>query len=142
MNGWDDWETADHVKVGLTGSTAITVLTADEAEVDTWPRLKEVLYRWFVPKGQTDRYEADFKARCIKPGETFEDFAGQLKLLLMRWQPRAEGEAKDVTLLSQFCLGMNDKDTGVRIKTTPGMTLDQAINVASSNKGFVQMMKL
>jgi hypothetical protein len=140
LNHWDDWDTAEHVKVVLTGSAATTVLTADRADVDTWPNLRTVLYRRFVPVGQTDRYEADFRGRNIKPGESFEGFAGELKMLLLRWQPHAYGATKDATLLSQFCLGMNDRETGGRIKSTPGMTLDQAINVASSNKGFTQMM--
>jgi hypothetical protein len=140
MNRWDDYETAEHVKVILTGAAGITTLTADDADKDKWSSLKEILYRRFVPEGQTDRYEADFRGRIIKPGETFEGFAAELKMLLLRWQPFALGAAKDATLLSQFCLGINDIETGKRIKSTPGMTLTQAINVASSSKGFSQMM--
>jgi hypothetical protein len=35
---------------------------------------------------------------------------------------------------------MNDRETGGRIKTTPGMTLERAINLVSSNKGYVQLL--
>jgi hypothetical protein len=140
MNRWDDYETAEHVKVILTGAAGITVLTADEADKDKWSSLKEVLYRRFVPEGQSDRYESEFRGRSLKPSETFEGYAAELKMLLLRWQPFALGAAKDAALLSQFCLGINDIETGKRIKSTPGMTLTQAVNVASSSKGFSQMM--
>jgi hypothetical protein len=140
MNRWDDFVTASHVRVSLTGPASMTVLSADKSVTSDWSSLKALLYRRFVPAGQTDRFEAEFKNRCIKPGESYEDYSQQLHLLLMRWQPRAVGADKDTTLLAQFCLGLNDRETGRQIKITPHMTLEAAISLAGQAKGYNQLL--
>ena len=126
------------VRIGLTGPASQVALTSSPEVTGSWQRLKVVLFQRFVPPYQTERYECDFKNRNIKAGESFEDYAGALKMLLLRWKPHPPLEEGERLLVNQFCLGMNKPNTALAIKQAQHITFDEAVALASKSKSFEQ----
>ena len=91
----------------LTGKAAAKLMFASAAEACSWESLQIFLADHFVPRTDVAMNLAQFQSRCQRPGESYIDYAGALRVILKRAFPDMSAEDREKMLSTQFTNGLS-----------------------------------
>ena len=137
VNSWENTDKLKWLKVRLTGKaqTAFQRLPVDDR--GDFDKAIVALQKRFEPPSRKHRYQAELQIRRKLKGETWADFADDLKSLTDKAYPELQEEARDRIALNIYLSQLDNPLVAFGVKQRNPETLDAATCITLELESYV-----
>ena len=124
MNGWDDSQKLQWLRVRLTGRAQKALHRLPGPVASSYEATRDAR---FEPESRHTRYQAEFQARRKKAGEGWADFANELRSLADKAYPDLQDEARERLSLNTYLSQLPQPQISFSVRQKQPTTLDDAV---------------
>ena len=123
----NDWDTANWIKVCLTGRAQKAFQGLPERARDMYDQVKTALTERFKPANKRELYNAELQVQARKPNEGWADFAEDLQRLTEKAFPDLDGQSQEQLTLTHYLNRLNNPQVASAVKQQKPRKLDEAV---------------
>ena len=116
VNGWSDGDQLRWLKVRLVGRAQTAFQRLSEENQDDFKKAKGALKERFAPASRRHRYQAELQVRKKRKGESWADFADELKSLADKAYPDLQEEARERLALNGYLAQLDHPQVAFGVK--------------------------
>ena len=137
VNGWDEAQKLQFLKVRLTGRAQKALQRLPEVSCNTYTAARSVLQERFEPSSRRTRYQAEFQTRRKRGSKGWADFADDLKFLAEKGFPQLQEEAKELLAVNTYLQQLNQPQVAFSVRQRRPRTLDEAVSATLEMESYI-----
>lgn len=128
VNDWDDANKLKWLKVRLTGRAQAAFDRLSDENKNDYKKAKDALQERFEPAARKHRYQAEMQIRRKKKGESWADFADDLRFLADKAYPELQVEGRERLALNNYLAQLDNPQVAFAVKQRNPQSLDAAVS--------------
>ena len=128
VNRWENEESLKWLKVRLTGKAQTAFQRLSEEDREDFDKAMSALQKRFDPPSRKYRYQAELQTRRKLKGESWADFADDIKFLADKAYPELQEEARDRIALNIYLSQLDNPLVAFGVKQRNPESLDVAVS--------------
>ena len=136
VNGWSDGDQLRWLKVRPVGRAQTAFQRLSEENQDDFKKAKGALKERFAPASRRHRYQAELQVRKKRKGESWADFADELKSLADKAYPDLQEEARERLALNGYLAQLDHPQVAFGVKQKNPESLDAAVTATLEMEAY------
>ena len=137
VNNCSDEDKLKWLKVQLTGQAQMAFQRLSAESQAKFQRAKEALKERFEPTSQKHRYQAELQVRWKRKGESWGNFADELKSLADKAYPNLQEEARERLALNGYLAQLDHPQVAFGVRQKNPENLDAAVTATLELETYV-----